>query len=224
MYKILIVEDDAVIAAALREHLEKWGYQVQCADDFTNIMGQFAAFGPHLVLMDIGLPFFNGYHWCAAIRQVSKVPVIFLSSACDNLNVVMAVSMGGDDFIAKPFALEVVSAKVQALLRRAYDFGAPAALLEHRGAVLDLSSASLSYNGKTLDLTKNEFRMLRQLLERKGRVVTREEMMEKLWESDCFVDDNTLTVNVTRLRRRLEEAGLGDFIKTKKGVGYLVEG
>ena len=221
--KIYLVEDDAVIASAVAQHLESWGCRVKTAERFSDILEEFRAFAPQLVLLDIYLPFFNGYHWCAEIRKLSRVPIIFLSSASDNMNIVMAVNMGGDDFIAKPFDLEVLTAKVQALLRRTYDFAADAGRLEHRGAVLNLRDATLSYGEEKLDLSRNEYRILQVLLENKGRTVSRETLMRKLWETDSFVDENTLSVNVNRLRRKLEGMGLGDFIRTKKGMGYLVE-
>lgn len=224
MYRILVVEDDMTIAKALASHLRKWDYEVACVEDFKNVMEIFAEYDPQLVLLDIVLPFFNGFHWCQEIRQLSKVPIIFISSAGDNMNIVMAMNMGGDDFIAKPFDLAVLTAKVQALLRRTYDFSAePVQSLEHRGAVLNLGDASLSYQGEKIDLTKNEFRILQILLEHKGAVVSRDDMMVKLWETDSFVDENTLTVNVARLRKKLDAGGLPDFIKTKKGMGYMVE-
>ena len=182
----------------------------------------FTAFDPQLVLMDIVLPFYNGYHWCSQIRSISKVPVIFLSSASDNMNIIMAVNMGGDDFIAKPFDLDVVVAKIQAMLRRTYSFQGQVSILEHRGAVLNLGDASLTFEGQKTELTKNDFRILEVLMSQKGKVVSREDLMKKLWNDDCFIDDNTLTVNVNRLRRKLDEIGLNDFIATKKGIGYMV--
>ena len=221
--KIYLVEDDAVIASAVAQHLESWGCRVKTAERFSDILEEFRAFAPQLVLLDIYLPFFNGYHWCAEIRKISRVPIIFLTSASDNMNIVMAMNMGGDDFIAKPFDLEVLTAKIQALLRRTYDFAADTGRLEHRGAVLSLRDATLAYGGKKLDLSRNEYRILQVLLENKGRTVSRETLMRKLWETDSFVDENTLSVNVNRLRRKLEGMGLEDFIRTKKGMGYLVE-
>lgn len=221
MYRVFLVEDDQVIAQAVKARLEAWDMQVQCAGDFQDVLGQFVRFRPHLVLMDVKLPYFSGYHWCAQIRACSGAPVVFLSSASDNMNILMALSMGGDDFIAKPFDLDVLVAKVQATLRRAYDLGRTRPLLEHRGAVLDLGEATLSYQGKTVSLTKNDLRILQTLLERKGQVISRAQLMEKLWNTDCFIDDNTLTVSVARLRRKLEEMGLEDFILTRKGLGYM---
>lgn len=223
MYRIYIIEDDSIIAGKIKEHMTNWGFEARCASDFRNIMGEFAEYDPHMVLLDISLPFFNGYHWCEEIRRVSKVPVIFLSSAADNMNIIMAMSMGGDDFIAKPFDMNVLVAKVQAILRRTYDFGGQTQLIEHRGALLNMSDASLLYNGKPVELTRNDYKILLTLMENRGSIVSRETLMEKLWETDCFVDENTLTVNIARLRKKLDGAGLAGFITTKKGVGYIVE-
>lgn len=222
MYKILIVEDDSVIARSIQKQLSAWGLEVECVDDFRQVMTCFARFQPHLVLLDLSLPFYNGFHWCEEIRKISQIPVIFISSASDQMNMVMAMTRGADDFVAKPFDMQVLVAKVQAMLRRAYSFGNPASLVEHKGAILNLSYGSLFYQGENLELTKNEFRILKLLMENHGNVVSRETIMEKLWESDSFIDDNTLTVNVTRLRRKLETIGMKEFIQTKKGVGYLV--
>ncbi len=222
MYRIFLVEDDAVIANAVAAHIRSWGYEAVVTEDFEHVMTEFAACSPHLVLLDISLPFFNGFHWCSRIREVSRVPVVFLSSASDNMNIVMAMNMGGDDFIAKPFDLNVLTAKVQAILRRTYEFGGQTELLEHRGAILNLSDGTLVFEGKHIELTKNEYRILRTLMEQKGKVVSRDTIMDRLWETDSFIDDNTLTVNVARLRKKLEQAGLEDFISTKKGVGYLI--
>ncbi len=223
MYRIFMIEDDEALARAMKKHLESWGYQVACATDFQNVLPDFAACGPHLVLVDIMLPFFNGYHWCSEIRKISCVPVVFLSSASDNMNIVMAMNMGGDDFIAKPVDLSVMTAKIQALLRRAYDLSGRTPVLEHRGAVLNLNDAALTYRGERVELTKNEFRILQTLLENKGKVVSRETLMTKLWQVDSYVEENTLTVNVNRLRKKLESTGLPGFITTKVGAGYLVE-
>lgn len=223
MYKLLIVEDDSIIAKSIKNHMEGWGYEAVCITDFENVKNIFVREQPHLVLMDISLPFYNGFHWCDEIRKISKVPVIFLSSASDNMNIVMAMNMGGDDFIAKPFDLNVLQAKVQAMLRRTYDFSADSSLMEHRGMVFDCGSGMITYETKRVELTKNEMRILQELLESKGKIVTRERLMERLWESDSFIDDNTLTVNVARLRKKLEEIGMEDMIKTRKGIGYVVD-
>lgn len=255
MYRILVVEDDKVIAEQIGKFLEKWGYKVEAVKDFADVMGQFAAYEPQLVLLDIGLPFYNGYYWCGEIRKVSQVPIIFISSASDNMNVVMAVNMGGDDFVVKPFDLEILQAKIQALLRRAYAFTAPGTVLEYRGVLLNMTDMSLSCrrmpaqavqkegaqsgvmhlegqgaekyvekeSGEArIELTKNEFRILQTLFEAAGGVVSRDMLMKRLWDDECFVDDNTLTVNMNRLRKRLAEIGLADLVRTKKGVGYLL--
>lgn len=223
MYRIFIVEDDAVIAGVMRRHLESWGYQVACAERFDSVLSEFAAFDPQLVLLDISLPFFNGYHWCTEIRRISKVPVVFVSSASDNVNVITAMQMGGDDLLAKPFDLQVLSAKVQAILRRAYAFGAASRLISCGGAVLNVSDGTLTVSGRRVELTKNEHKILQLLMEHRGEIVSREAIMTALWESDSFVDENTLSVNVNRLRKKLDAAGLRDFIRTRKGAGYLVE-
>ena len=223
MQKIFIVEDDRGIAEAVASQAERWAFDVRIASDFRDVAGEVAQFQPHIVLMDIGLPCFSGYYWCSEIRKTSRVPIIFLSSAADNMNIVMAMNMGGDDFIAKPFDMSVLMAKIQALLRRTYDFAQPSPLLAHRGAVLDAGSGALKYEGKTIDLTRNEFRILLALMEKRGNVVSREKLMERLWETDSFVDENTLTVNVNRLRKKLDAAGLTGFIATRFGVGYIIE-
>ncbi len=222
MYKILIVEDDEAIAQAMRRQIALWGLETRCARNFQDIMSEFREFEPHLVLLDIMLPFYGGYHWCAEIRKISKVPIVFISSASDNMNIVMAMNMGGDDFISKPFDLNVLMAKIQAILRRTYDFTSPAETLEHDGAVLNLSDASLSYRGERIELSRNEYRIMQMLLENKGQVVSRDTLMQRLWETDSFVDENTLTVNVTRLRKKLADVGLEEFIATRKGLGYVI--
>lgn len=222
MYKILIVEDDSVIAEGLRAHLVSWGFDAETITDFRDVLSRFVLFAPHLVLMDISLPFFNGYHWCQEIRRVSKAPIIFLSSASENMNIVMAMSMGGDDFIPKPFDLSVLVAKVQAMLRRTYDFSGQTGLMEHQGAILNTGDATLTYQGEKIELTKNEYKILQLLMEHRGKTVSREAIMARLWENDSFVDENALTVNMTRLRKKLDTAGLSDFILTKKGLGYIV--
>lgn len=223
MYKIMIVEDDGVIANTVAHHMESWGCETHCVENFQKVLAEFVAFDPQLVLLDISLPFFNGYHWCNEIRKISKIPIIFLSSASDNMNIVMAMNMGGDDFIAKPFDYDVLIAKMQALLRRAYDFAGHMPVLECRGAFLHLEKNTLTYGDAVITLTKNEHRILSLLMENKDSIVSRERLMDALWESDCYVDDNTLSVNVNRLRKKLEANGLSDFIGTKFGVGYYIQ-
>nr|WP_315020317.1 response regulator transcription factor [uncultured Aminipila sp.] len=223
MYRVLIIEDDFVIAKALKTHLSNWGYEVKCEEDFKEVISEFTAYDPQIVLMDVTLPYFNGYHWCREIRKISSVPIVFISSAGDNLNIVMAMNMGGDDFIIKPFDLNVLTAKIQAIIRRTYSFQGHTNIIEHNGVVLNLGNATLTYEEQKIELTKNDFRLLQILFEGVGKVVSRESIMTRLWEDENFVDDNTLTVNITRLRKKLEEIGLEDYIKTKKGIGYIIE-
>lgn len=222
MYRIYIVEDDDGIAGAVRSQLEMWGYEAKRCDDYKNVIAGIAGFDPHIVLLDIGLPFFDGYKWCSELRKTSNVPVIFISSASDSLNIVMAMNMGGDDFIAKPFDMSVLIAKIQAMLRRTYDFADTRPPLSVRGASLPEDGGCLEYDGQRIELSKNEYRILSVLMRSAGKAVSREKLMEALWQTDSYIDDNTLTVNVNRLRKKLDGAGLYDFIETKFGVGYLV--
>ncbi len=222
MYKLFVVEDDAGIASAVKALAQTWAFEVRVCEDFRAVTQEFAAFAPHIVLLDIGLPFAGGYHWCDEIRKISNVPIVFISSASDNMNIVMAMNRGADDFIAKPFDGNVLMAKVQALLRRSYDFAVSAPVLSHREAFLNTGDNTLVYRDAKIDLTKNEYRILLCLMENKGKVVSREKLMERLWATDSFVDENTLTVNINRLRKKLDAAGLDGFITTKVGVGYLV--
>ena len=223
-YRILLVEDDETMVDILKRNLEKWGYLVHVAEDFQNVMQEFQDFEPQLVLMDISLPFYNGYYWCGEIRKVSKVPVIFLSSSGDDMNLVMAINLGADDFVAKPFRMEVLTAKIQAVLRRTYTFGTVSpSVLTHKGLTLNLDTSVLSYGQEKLELGKNEFGILRTLMEHPGKIIERSVLIRNLWETESFIDDNTLTVNVTRLRRRLEDSGLKNYILTRKGMGYYVE-
>lgn len=223
MYKIMLVEDDENMANAMRTQLQAWGYEVYCIQNFQKVTEEFLAVEPQLVLLDIMLPFFNGYHWCSEIRKHSNVPILFISSASDNMNIIMAMNMSGDDFIAKPFDLNVLLAKVQAILRRTYDLTGSIPVLEHKGAILNLNDMTLHYGEQILDLTRNEFRILQTLLEQKGKVVSRNTLMMRLWEIDSYVEENTLTVNINRLRKKLVEIGLEDYIKTKVGCGYIIE-
>lgn len=222
MYRIYMIEDDQGILDAVKTRGEKWELQICGVRNFRKILTEFSEIQPHLILMDIGLPAFDGYYWCTELRKLSNVPIIFLSSASDNMNMVMAMSMGGDDFVAKPFDMDVLIAKIQALLRRTYDFAGTMPLLEHQGAFLNMENATLTYRDTVIDLTKNEHRILALLMENKGRIVSRERLMDLLWESDCYIDDNTLTVNVGRLRKKLEANGLPGFICTKFGEGYYI--
>ena len=222
MVRILIIEDDEVIAGAVRQSLSNWGYEASVACDFAHIDEEFLRVDPQLVIMDISLPYYNGYYWCERIRRGSKVPIVFLSSRADTADVVMAVNMGGDDYITKPVDPELLIAKVQAVLRRAYGYET-AKRLSLFGAEFDAGAAYIVQNGVRTELTKNESRILAALLEKRGKIVSREELMLKLWDSDEFVDDNTLTVNVNRLRKTLSEAGIADCVKTHKGQGYSID-
>ena len=221
--KILIVEDDVTIAAAMEAQLKKWDFEPVRVKDFRRVLEEFAEAAPRLVLMDISLPCFSGYYWCSEIRKISKVPIIFISSASDNMNIIMAMNMGGDDFIAKPFDLGVMSAKVQAVMRRTYAFGGEMNIIERGGVILDLGGSAGPCPAGRVEHTKNELRILQVLFENAGSVVPRDVLMQRLWESESFIDDNTLTVNITRLRRKLEEAGVKNLILTRKGQGYMVE-
>ena len=221
-YRILLVEDDRSLAEAICAQMRLWAMDCTPVSDFRAVLAEFAAVQPHLVLMDVSLPCMSGFYWCAELRKVSSVPVIFISSASDNMNIILAMNMGGDDFVAKPFDTNVLIAKVRSLLRRTYEFGAAAPVLEHAGAILNTGDSTLTFGGERIELSKNEYRILLTLMQNKGKIVSREKLMEALWQTDSFVDENTLTVNVGRLRKKLEAAGLHDFIATKFGVGYAV--
>ena len=224
MYRILIVEDDPITAKSLSKELKSWGYEPYIAEDFLQVGQTVRQWCPHLVLMDISLPVYNGYHWCTEIRKESNIPVIFVSSATQNMNIITAIHHGADDFICKPFNLPVLIAKIQALLRRCYAFqNSSPHTISTSGAILDISALCLHYQNNSLQLTRNELKILQVLMEKPGRVVHRDEIMEALWQEDTFVDDNTLTVNMSRLRKRLETIGLIHFIETKKGLGYIVQ-
>jgi two-component system, OmpR family, response regulator protein BraR/BceR len=221
--RILIVEDDPVISGRVKQTLEKWGYEARSVEDFSSVLSEVQAFEPHLVLLDIMLPGYNGFYWCEKIRQFSKTPIVFISSAADNMNIVMAMNMGGDDFIMKPFDINVLLAKISAILRRTYSYQGQINVIERDGVVLNLGDASVIHGGRRVELTRNEVKILQLLMENQGNIVSRDNIMERLWQSDEFIDDNTLTVNVNRLRKRLLEIGRMDFIKTKKGIGYYVD-
>lgn len=223
MYRIFIVEDDTALGNAMKKQLTAYGYEVGLASDFTDIANEFSKYAPQLVLLDIMLPFYTGFYWCSEIRKTSSVPIVFLSSASDDMNIVTAINMGGDDFIAKPVEPMVLAAKVQAVLRRTYEIGESAPILSCRGAILNLNDASLLCGDERIELTKNEFRILQVLFENKGKIVSRDTLMTKLWQNDLYVEENTLTVNVARLRKKLEDIGLSDLILTKPGSGYLAQ-
>jgi len=222
MQKIMIVEDDITISSMIKEHLEKWNYEVFDSKNFNNIIEDFIHYSPDLVLLDIYLPLYNGYHWCEKIRQISQIPIIFISSANENMNIIMAMNMGGDDFITKPFDLNVLISKIQAILRRTYSFSKEFHILSYQDVYLNLLDATVSYRDQIINLTKNELKILQLLLERPQTIISRDELMNHLWQNNQFVDDNTLSVNMNRLRKKLEEIGLKSFIVTKKGLGYIL--
>lgn len=222
MIRIFIAEDDEIIAGEVAKSLNNWGYETVVARAYERIDEEVIESCPQLVIMDISLPFYNGYYWCERIRRQSRVPIVFLSSRADTADVVMAVSMGGDDYIAKPVDTELLIAKIQAVLRRAYDYETPVRL-RILSAEFDPGASCLLLDGVRRELTKNESRILSALAEKRGAVVSRETLMLRLWDSDEFVDDNTLTVNVNRLRKTLADAGLGDCVKTHKGQGYSLD-
>lgn len=222
MYKILIVEDDLTIAKSISDYLELWNYQCAYVKDFEKIQEQFDAVNPHLVLMDLTLPKRNGLYWCESIRKQSKVPIMFISSNQEEMNIVLAMSYGADDYIVKPFDLTVLVAKIQAILRRAYDYVEQQRVIDYRELSFNLSNYIVSYHGKEIELTKNEGKILKELLDHQGSIVSRDDLMDALWQTDTFIDENTLTVNVNRLRKKLEGIGIKDWIVTKKGLGYLL--
>jgi DNA-binding response OmpR family regulator len=223
MFKIMIIEDDAALKNEIAEELTKWGHNIHKIINLENIIEEFKIFNPQLVLLDINLPFYDGFHWCNEIRKISKVPIIFMSSRSSNMDIIMGVNLGADDYIQKPFSIAVLIAKVNALLRRTYSFSeSPSDKITHNEVTLDLSTAILTYKGNTIELSKNEFKILIILMNKNGEIVSRDNLMKKLWDSDWYVDDNTLTVNINRLRSRLKQIGLDDFIETKRGLGYII--
>ncbi|MFM1542622.1 response regulator transcription factor [Helcococcus ovis] len=223
MYKIYIVEDDSVISNSMKKFLESWGYQVEIPKKFNNVLEEFEEFNPDLVLLDIHLPFFNGYNWCEKIRTKSNAPIIFISSSNDNMNIVMALSKGADDFVSKPFDLNILNAKIQALLRRTYELNSTLEnIYTYKDIIYNMGKSTLSYKDETIELTKNESKIFQILIENKERIVSRNNIMEFLWNTDEFIDDNTLTVNINRLRKKMMEIGIKEILQTKKGQGYIL--
>lgn len=223
MFKIFIIEDDKKLSALLSQNLEKWNFITKEVEDFSNIINEFINYDPNLVLLDINLPAFDGFYWCSKIREISKVPVIFISSRNSNMDIIMAINMGGDDFIQKPLSTEILIAKINALLRRTYSYhDTQTNVIEYNGIVLDMKDNILIYKDEKIELTKNEYKILYVLIKNNNKIVLRDDIMRVLWEDESFVDDNTLTVNINRLRKKLEEYGIKDIIKTKKGQGYIL--
>ena len=215
MYKILIVEDDLALCANIREGLNKWKFGTAVVEDFEDVLKSFARHKPHLVLLDINLPYYDGFYWCGKIREVSRVPILFLSSRDTHMDIIMAMNLGGDDFITKPFSMDILMAKVYALLRRAYAYGESSGeVLEHKGVMLNINQGTLHQGEKSMELTRNEMKILMLLMKNTGKIIPRERIMRILWDDDVFVNDNTLTVNINRLRAKLSYIGLEEFIST----------
>lgn len=225
MVKVYIVEDDIVIRDTIQKHLSKWGFEVAVVADYNNILNEFLEVEPQLVILDVNLPYFDGFYWCNQIREVSNVPIIFLSSRDSRMDQIMGMNMGADYYIEKPVDLDVLMARINALIRRTYSYVEleEPNVMEHNNVFLHIDTNTLTYLDEKVELTKNEFLILYELLKQKGRIVSRDEIMRVLWEDESFVDDNTLTVNVVRIRKKLTEIGLADFITTKKGQGYMIE-
>ena len=221
--KVYVVEDDDVILNALKKFLQNWSYEVHVADDFSSVYEKFLKVNPDLVLLDVSLPFFNGYYWCEQIRKSSNVPIIFISSADENLNKIMAMNMGADDYITKPFDLELLLAKIKAILRRTFEYSESTNNISYKDVIIDRDRMLLKFANEEISLSKNEYLILEMMFEYPEKVFRREEFMDKIWQTDEFIDDNTLTVNIMRLRKKLEDIGLENFIKTKKKVGYYIE-
>ncbi|WP_342471594.1 response regulator transcription factor [Metasolibacillus sp. FSL H7-0170] len=220
--KIFLIEDDMSIFRLIEERLQQWSLQITGPKDFQKVMNDFTEVNPQLVIIDIQLPAYDGFHWCREIRAVSNVPILFLSSRDHPMDMVMAMQLGADDFIQKPFHMDVLVAKIQALLRRTYDYQQQVQqVVSWQEAVIDYERGLLMYHDRQIDFTKNELFILKLLVERVDRIVTREELMRKLWDDERFVNDNTLTVNINRLRQKLEDVGLTNVIITKKGLGYM---
>lgn len=223
MAKIMVVEDEAVIRQLIIEELEKWQFETFGTTDFHQVATDFEAENPQLVLLDINLPVFDGYYWCQQIRETSKVPIIFISSRNTNMDMIMAMNMGADDFVTKPFEIDVLIAKINALLRRSYNYVESSnETLSHNGLTLNIDNSSMSINDETIDLSKNEYRLLYILMKNHGKILSREKLLRALWDDERFVDDNTLTVNINRLRRKIEQTGTTGYIETKVGQGYIV--
>ena len=223
MKKVLIIEDDLDLALEMKRTLEHWQFNVRLTKAFNQIIETFLEYEPMIIILDINLPFFDGFYWCEKIRQISTVPIIFLSSRDSNLDLMMAIHHGGDDYLTKPVSSDILVTKINAIMRRTYDYVSNSNLVYLDNLVVDFEKGTLKHNNKTLELTKNEMRILTTLIKQKGKIVTREQLMINLWNDDEFISDNTLTVNVNRLRARLKEIGIDDFIQTKKGIGYLIK-
>lgn len=221
MAAIFIVEDDVKIRNELTKLLQKYGYECFSSDDFFHMTEAVLKQNPQLVLLDINLPVYDGYYICREIRRQSQIPIIIVTSRDSEADELMSMNLGADDFVTKPYNTQILLARIASVLKRAYP-SEPANTLFHRGLELDLSKSTVRFQGKEVELTKNELRILRLLIRNKGRIIPRDEIMNDLWQSEEFVDDNTLTVNINRLRKKLESIGIEDYLITKRGQGYLV--
>ncbi|MFZ7134222.1 MAG: response regulator transcription factor [Eubacteriales bacterium] len=221
MYKIFIIEDDISICSEIQDYLLKWSYDCQTASNFNDLLREFIALNPHLVLLDINLPYFDGFYWCQKIREFSKVPILFISSRDSDMDQIMSMQLGGDDFIKKPFSLNLLTAKINAILRRTYAYHDESLNILQRGKIiLNLADSTILYDNIKQELTKNELKILSLLMKNSGKIVKREQIIEFLWDQESFVDDNTLTVNINRLRNKLDTLGLKNKIITIKNMGY----
>lgn len=223
MDKIMIVEDEKSIRDLLASELKKRGFQTFATTDFSKVYDDFIKEEPKLILLDIHLPVGDGYIWGRKIRAVSKVPIIFISSLNTNMDMLTAIELGADDYITKPFSLEILTMKITALLRRSYQYKVPINNhLEYRGLKINIETSAASIGDVVIDLSKNEYKLLFLLMKNQGKMMSREKLLRALWEDERFVDDNTLTVNINRLRKKIQQAGLSDFVQTKVGKGYWI--
>ncbi|MGA5688393.1 response regulator transcription factor [Cytobacillus pseudoceanisediminis] len=222
MFKVLLIEDDASLFSEIKDRLSQWSYEVHGIQDFSGVMKEFAGIQPDLVIIDIQLPKFDGFHWCRMIRSHSNVPIIFLSSRDHPTDMVMSMQLGADDFVQKPFHFEVLIAKIQAILRRVYNYSAVQNNLKTWcDAAVDFEKNTVTNESGSIELTKNEIYILKLLIERKNQIVSRDDIINSLWDDKRFISDNTLTVNINRLRKKLDDIGLGAKIETKVGQGYM---
>ncbi|MBE9389144.1 response regulator transcription factor [Vagococcus salmoninarum] len=223
MFKIMIIEDEKNISDMVSEALVKWNFETFQTTDFQDVLTDFLREQPQLVLLDINLPVFDGFYWCQKIRDLSKVPIIFISSRNTNMDMIMAMNMGGDDFVNKPFSLDILTAKINALLRRTYNYSEEnTEIIEHQGLLLNVQNSTFQVGDEIVDLSKNEYKLLYYLMKHNGKILSRDKLLRALWDDERFVDDNTLTVNINRLRKKIDLAGLPSYIQTKVGQGYLI--
>lgn len=221
---IFIVEDDRALSREISLTLSKWGYKTHEVDDFENINNEVLEYNPKLILMDINLPCYDGFYWCSQIRNFMKVPIIFISSRSDDMDIIMSINMGGDDYITKPFSPQLLVAKVQAILRRTYSYNndLKSDIIKFKDITLNIVEGKVYFKNKNVELTKNELKIMNILMNNQEKIVSRDEIIEELWDTDEFISENTLTVNVNRLRKKLDSIGISDFIETKKGQGYII--